>query len=220
MRGRAIGVVGALALFALGAAAGSARKRRIRSSTRGSWKSTRGRSATRRLALRRVRRGLRRFTGSDTAAGTSHLLRCRRYRRGWTSRRSAPGDRARSSFPPVRTFTLSSCMTASASTANTPRLRLARPHVRRDHRLRRRATVVASGLTKTTTIDGVTIQGASLSTTDGRSTYAVFVHDSTSALFISNSDISPRRYGSSGRCGRGGAERPLSIDWRRGGSRF
>jgi hypothetical protein len=50
-------------------------------------------------------------------------------------------------------------------------------------------TVVANGLTKATTVDGVTIQGASFSTTDGRSTYAVWVHASRSALFLSNDAI-------------------------------
>jgi hypothetical protein len=50
-------------------------------------------------------------------------------------------------------------------------------------------TVVASGLTKPTTVDGVEIVGATLPTIDGRSTYAVWVHASKNALTISNSEI-------------------------------
>ena len=50
-------------------------------------------------------------------------------------------------------------------------------------------TVVSQALTKLTTIDGVTIVGADLASNDGRSSYAVWVIDSASALYIGNATI-------------------------------
>ncbi len=75
-------------------------------------------------------------------------------------------------------------------------------------------TIVANGLTKPTTIDGVTIQGGALTTSDGSSTYTVWVHGSGSALFLSNSEI----FGGKAAAGAPGADggRPrVPIDRRR-----